>query len=235
MTNRYWEYPPSMATLISLIQQGLLVAPPYLVETWQGPVIDLGVWQKMDPGPLGAARNWAKGSTGGFLEVVAAPNAGETAALDSVQQWSVAPSGYGPNRIIRAANLEFVMSLWPLADIDNTWAFFGFSPVIFTGRAQANIAGFGLVGAGNALQTVTDNAGVETVNTGFGETLTNNNKFKVRASSGRIDFYLNEVLIATHLTNLPDIAAYVNLTLLAAGGAANIHLSSIRAWHEDSA
>jgi hypothetical protein len=101
-------------------------------------------------------------------------------------------------------------------------------------RTGNNIIGFGLIGG--ALQTITDDGGAETVNTGFGETMTDLNKFKIDIYANTVDFYLNETRIARHTTNLPNAPMYPNFYYpTGAGGPSIISLGIIRCWPEDIA
>jgi len=121
-----------------------------------------------------------------------------------------------------------------VANIDNTISFLGLTTGTADDRTTNNIIGWGL--NADVLQSVTDNAGVETTNTGFGETLTNWNKLAIDVYSGGVRFYINETLKATHIANLPDNPVYLNFYVdTEAGGAATIELGIIRAYIDDEA
>lgn len=208
---------------------------PYLAETWQDePAIDFTVWQIVNPA---AGTLWNSGPSGWmYLRANSVPNANNIARLRSVRRWVVGPGNYGTNSIVRGMCLEFDFMLTNLANWDNTQSFLGLGSGVADTRATNNIIGFGLVGAGNALQTVIDNGGAETVDTGFGEVLTNWNKLKIRITEDAIRFYLNEVLIASHAMDVPNIPMYIQFYCdTNAGGAAAINIGVVRAWHEDSA
>ncbi|GAH67684.1 unnamed protein product [marine sediment metagenome] len=55
-----------------------------------------------------------------------------------------------------------------------------------------------------------DRGSGETENTTFLEDLTLINKFRIEVYEGFVDFYLNEVLIAQHTTNIPNVPSYPN-------------------------
>lgn len=205
-----------------------------LLETWQDELgIDFTVWTTTNPA-TGAA--WSRGAVGAYLRATSVPVANEIARLRSVQRWVAAPDVYGVNTILRRLVFEFEMRLANLANLDNTQCLFGLTQGVADVRATPNIIGWALVGAGNALQTVTDDAGVETVNTGFGETLTNWNKFRIDVLGATVRFYLNEALVATHITNLPDFPFYLNFFVdTNAGGAATPEIGIVRVWTEDFA
>lgn len=200
------------------------------IETWQDEAgIDLTTWTVTDP-VTGTA--WVRGAVGGYLMAVVVPNASENGRLRSNQRWSIVPAAYGTNQIQRKFVLEFECYLQTVANIDNVNFFMGLTNGIANTRASNNIIGFGLVG--DALQTITDNAGAETVNTGFGETMINLNKFKIEVSLNSVVFSLNEVVIATHVTNLPNSTMWLNFYYpTEAGGASILSLGIIRCWTED--
>lgn len=211
-----------------------------LYEGWQDELgIDFTLWTLINPA-TGAA--WARGAGAGVmagsLRASAAPNANEVARLVGNQRWPVMPDLSGTNTILRVTELEWEMAIANLANLDNAISVFGFTPNQADTRVAQNIVAFALIGAGNALQSVTDLAGVETVNTGFGENLANLNKLKITvvqiAGVGTIQFYLNETLIASHITNLPDLPMYPNWYFdTGVGGACTPQIGIIRIWTED--
>lgn len=206
-----------------------------LYEGWQDEAgIDATIWTVTNPA-TGAA--WARGAIGELLMAYSSPNANENARIRSNQRWVADATLYGVNKILRRFCLEFEAHFIGFANFDNVNFFMGLTPAVGDTRATNNIGGFALVGGGNALQTLTDAGGAETVNTGFGENLLLTNKFKMDVSLNSIAFYLNEVLIATHVVNLPNNAPfYLNFYApTGAGGAATIRLGGIRAWYEDIA
>ena len=211
-----------------------------LYEGWQDRLgINLTLWSLTHP-----ATAWARGVGAGVAAaslVATAPLLiNEVARLVGNQQWPVMPNLAGTNTILRATEFEFEMTLSAVAQLVPATCFFGFTPNQADTRGNQNIIGFGLVGAppAQALQTVTDLAGVETVDTGFGETLANLNKFRIRAVQlagvAMVQFYLNEALIATHITNLPDLPMFPNWYLdTTALGACTPQLGIVRIWTKD--
>ena len=203
-----------------------------LYEGWQDEAgIDLTVWTLTNPA-TGVA--WARAADGADLMASSIPNANETARLRSNQRWVAAPTLYGINKVLRCLILEFEFQLANVANLDNTLCFFGLTPAIGNDRSSNNIIGFSLLA--DVLQSVTDLAGVETTNTGFGETLTNKNKLRIEILLNTVRFYINETLVASHVTNLPDQPMYLNFFAdTEAGGTATIKLGIVRAWLEDIA
>ena len=211
-----------------------------LFEGWQDELgIDFTLWSVTHPA-TGVA--WARGAGAGvmaaMLRASAAPNANEVARLVGNQRWPIGPDTFGTNTILRVVEFEFELAIANLANLDNTLTVLGLTPNQADSRASNNIVAFALVGAGNALQTVTDLAGVETVNTGFAENLANLNKLKITVVSvagvATIQFYLNETLIASHIANLPDLPMYPNFFFdTAAGGPCTPQIGIIRLWSED--
>lgn len=232
----------SIALALIILVLGQMGAPEIqYYEGWQDELgIDFTLWNPTNPA-TGAA--WARGAGAGVmadgLTATAAPNANEVARLVTTFRDPIGPDNWGINSILRLTHFEFEMTIANLANLDNAITIFGLTPNQADTRAANNIIAFALVGAGNALQTVTDLAGVETVNTGFGENLAAKNKFRITIRQtalgvGTIEFYLNEILIATHIANLPDLPMYKNWYFdTAAGGAATPQIGVNRLWTED--
>jgi len=189
-----------------------------LYEGWQDELgIDFTLWTVANP-----ATAWARGAGAGiavpFLVASAPLLINEVARLVGNQRWQLAPNIWGANTIIRLTTYEFEMTLSDVTQLVPGTCFWGLTPIQAANRATPNIIGFGLVGAApaQALQTVTDLLGIETVNTGFGENLAAYNKLKIvvltvaGVPTPTVLFYLNEVLIATHIANLPDLPMYPN-------------------------
>jgi len=201
-------------------------------EGWQDEAgIDANIWTVTNPA-TGTA--WARGAAGAYLRATSVPNANETCRLVSDQRWVVAPDIYGTNTILRSLVLEFELKLTNVANIDNVLSFLGLSTAANDNRGSNNIIAWGLTA--DVLQSITDDAGAETVNTGFGETLTNWNKLKIKVYSGHVKFFINEAEVADHPNNLPDFPMYFNFFVdTEAGGAATIEVGVIRCWMEDIA
>jgi hypothetical protein len=219
---------------LSILDIITLTAAPSInfYEGWQDETgIDPLVWTVTDPATGGA---WARGAVGAYLMAVVSPNANENGRLRSNQRWVCVPTVYDTNQILRRFTLEFESYLQLVANVDNTNFFMGLTNAVGATRASNNIIGFGMVG--DALQTITDDGGAETVNMGFGETMTDLNKFKIDIYRDSVDFYLNEALIARHITNLPNAPMYLNFYYpTEAGGPSILSLGVIRAWTGDIA
>ena len=202
---------------------------PSFVESWQDSTPNPTFWTPTDPA---TGTKWTIRSSASYLEIYSVPAANEVTRLVSNQRWVGAPLVYGPNTVYRRLNLEFEVKFTNVANIDNALSFFGLSTAQADVRTANNLISWALVG--DALQSLTDLAGVETVNTGFGETLTNWNKLRIRVYANAVEFYVNDVLRATHITNRPDYPWYLNFYVdTEGGGAATIELGAIRAWYED--
>jgi hypothetical protein len=202
-----------------------------LIETWQSPVgISELRWTLTQP-LTGAA--WAISASSGMQRATAVPAASENCRLVGNNAWSVAPTIYNTSTIIKKIIFEWVMQLTNVANMSNVSTFFGFTPTVVSTRTTNDIIGVALIGAGNALQTVTDLGGVETVNTGFGETLTNRNNFRMEIYRGHVVFFLNGTQIADHVANLPDQAMFPNFYILnGAGGASTPAIGVVKIYPE---
>lgn len=201
-----------------------------LYEGWQDEAgIDNTIWTVTNPA-TGAA--WSRGATGAYLRATSAPNANETCRLRSDQRWIAAPDVYGTNTVLRRLIIEFELRLTNVANIDNTLFFLGLTTGVADNRGSNNIIGWGLLA--DALRSITDDGGVETTDTGFGETLTNWNKLRIEISAGDVSFFLNETRVAQHTTNLPDFPFYLNFFIdTEGGGGATPEIGIIRVWTED--
>lgn len=215
--------PPAIAELGDMVDY-LWIPKVQMAESWQTLAIDPVIWTPTDPA-TGAA--WAAGTVGTILAAASAPNANETARLRSNHQWISNPGVFGVNTIVQRLRLCFEAQFTNIANIDNTLSILGgLSAGGVATRATDNIIVFGLVG--DALQTISDVGGVEETNTGFGETLTNWNKFRIDVSAGLVAFYLNEALIASHVVSFPDLPMFLNFFLdTEAGGAAAIRIGQV--------
>ncbi len=206
-------------------------------EGWQDELgIDFTLWNPTNP-----AIPWTRGAGAGVMAGGLAATTtlvlNEIARLPTTFRFPISPDLWGANSILRLVHFEFEMTLTNLANLDNTICFFGLTPNQGDDRADPNIIGFCLLA--NVLCTLTDLATVETANTGFGEDLTVKNKFRITirqtaALVGTVEFYLNEALIATHITNLPDLPMYINFVVDTNGGGGSVPQIGInRVWTED--
>jgi len=208
---------------------GIIMPRTSLHEDWQDFAIDPVIWTVANPA-TGAA--WGVDAVYvPHLMARTSPNANETARMRSNEVWVCGSGYYGNNTLLSKFSLAFEMRLNNVNHLDNGLTFFGLSSGGMATRATNTIICFALLA--DALQTVTDNAGVETVNTGFGETLTNHNLFQIEVIAGAVNFYLNRNLIATHITNIPNIPMYINFYAdTNALGAATIGIGQVLAWTE---
>ena len=198
-----------------------------LIETWSDLAIDPNIWTETDPATGGA---WNPSIVGPYIYCLTSPNAGETARLVGDYLWQLHSATPNLNQIVKKTVLEFSLVVGTVANVDNALTFFGWVPDVGNTRADDNIIGFGFVG--DALQTITDLGSTETVNTGFGETIGNHNKFKIEVYEGYADFYLNEVRIARHTTNIPNVPCYPNWFIDTEGGACALSLGIVKIWYE---
>lgn len=199
-----------------------------LIETWQDLLIDPNIWTETDP-VAGAA--WSPSVSGAFLDIITTPNANEFARLVGNHLWQLHSITPNLNLIVKRTIAEFSLVVGVPANLDNTLTFLGWTPDVGNDRSDNNIIGICLLA--DVLCTLTDSGGVETVNTGFGEDLTLRNKFRIEVYEGTVDFYLNEVLIATHATNIPNVPSYPNFFIdTDGGGPCALSIGIIKVWYE---
>lgn len=199
-----------------------------LIETWQDLLIDPNIWTVTDP-VAGAA--WAPAVAGAFIQCSTTPNANENARLIGDHLWQLHSITPNLNLIVKKTIMEWTMSIGVLANVDNTHAFFGWIPVAANTRDSDNIIGFCLLA--DVLATLTDSGGGETENTAFGEDLTLLHKFRIEVYEGNVDFYLDEVRIAQHTTNIPNVPSYPNFYIQTdAGGPCALPVGIIKIRYE---
>lgn len=227
------------AVIASLGQLGRPEMQHY--EGWQDELgIDMTLWNPTHPA---AGTAWSRGAGAGVmvqdLAATTVPGANETARLVSTFRFPTPTPLGGTNSILRLLHFEFEMTIANLANLDPAICVFGLTAGQADTRASNDIIALALIGAGNALQTVTRAGGVETVNTGFGEDLALKNKFRITVmrtalAVPTILFRLNEVLIATHITNLLSLPYYMNWFFdTGAGGNCTPQIGINRLWTED--
>ena len=228
-------YTPDAASSVIRYLKGILlsssiVAEPTnkLIESWQDLLIDANIWTVIDPA---TGIPWTPQVSGAFLYNVVTPNANEVARMRGNHWWVQNWNTPNLNLMVKKLVMEFELMIGVPANLDNTLCLFGILPSAVATRATNNIIGFGL--AADVLQTITDSGGAETVNTTFGETLTNHNKFRIEVIESAVRFYLNEVLIATHAANVPTVPMLPTFYYdTEAGGACALSHGIIRVWHE---
>ena len=198
-----------------------------LYESWQG-VFDDTIWARINPA---TGVPWDRGVSGSFLLHQCTPNADENARLRGLHYWVHNWLADPVNLLLKRLCIEWEMTLGVHTNVDNAISFWGWMPIAAGLRTTDNIIGFALIG--DALQTVTDAGGAETVNDTFGETMANHNKFKIVIEEGQILFFLNEQLIATHNTNVPTIPVLPNFYIdTEASGACAFVFGSLHIWQE---
>lgn len=217
------------SSLSTIISQG----NEWVTEYWQDAIesgIDIVKWNVTDPPSL----LWITYSANDRVYIGSVCGASETGRIVLNNKWQSNAGLATPlTSMVYSLTMEWEMKLNTVANLDNTKTFLGFTPGKTDDRSTNGIIGFGFTGAGSTLQTVTDSGGVETTNTGFGETLTNWNKFKIVIIPGAVYFYLNEILIATHTTHLVNSMLYPLLTIVSdAGGATNPYIGHIRIGYQ---
>ncbi len=231
----------SLAIALIILLVGQLGRPEIQYrEGWQDELgIDFTLWNLTHP----VGGNWGRGAGAGVmvdgLVADCALNANDIARLVTTFRDPIGPDNWGVNSILRLTHFEFEMTIDQVVRLDPDNCFFGLTPNQADRRVDDNIIGFAIIGAGFDLQTVTDLGGVETVNTGFGEDMALKNKFRITIGQtalgvGTVVFTLNETIIATHITNLPDLPMYKNWYFdTTAIGVVVPQIGINRLWSED--
>ena len=136
--------------------------------------------------------------------------------------------------IYQRVTMEWLMAFTSVANIDNTQMVAGLN-AIGAERSDINVACFCL--ASDALNTVTDAAGAETVTVVGGDaiTLTNFNRYKIVMRNGTVEFWVNNTLRNTHTANILAVATQATIGLRSeAAVTARLEFTDIRCWLSDT-
>lgn len=204
------------------LAQGILAlqGDALFFEDWgkeDSSVIDTEKWAIVCSGTGLASRSEA--TTYVYANLTGATNS-DTSRIRTNRRWRFGPDSWNTNSLVRKLVIEWEVQMATVASLDNTVCFMGFGNTSTATRAVDNIAGFILTA--DALNAITDDGGAETVSALGAPVLTNWHKLRMEvypsyrtgAWSGQVDFYVDEVLQATHTTaaaeNLPDQMMYLH-------------------------
>lgn len=186
---------------------------PVLSEFWASDVtgIDGNMWATSVAG-AGAVTRVVTDTDFLKVRVSTGDAAGaSTARLRTVVLFRATPTGFTTSGTPKRLVVQWEGKFTAVSAFDNATFFMGLSSSTTADRTTANIIGFGL--SGDAIQTVTDSAGVETTNLPAAITLTNRNEFRMEISrvggTNQVEFFINDVLQFTHNTNVPDVNGYL--------------------------
>lgn len=220
-----------------LTVEQLLEAGSVLYEDWrkeESSVVDERKWKVAGTGTgaitrtIGAAITVPK-----FYVALSGATNADTMRLRSNRRWDVGPDTWGTNTIYRKLIIEWEARIGTVASAENTTFFMGLGAATTATRASNNLVGFILTA--DALNSITDDGIGETISAVGAPVVANLHKLRLEIRAGGIvDFYVDEVLQATHTTNLPDQAMYLMFYMpqeAAANGAA-LDVGNIAAWYE---
>lgn len=179
----------------------------YISEMWHSEALSGIVWeQTLDTG------TGAIGVSDGYvywdIDTTAAGN--DDSYINSKYRFQCRPANFSDtNCTINKIFLEFELrTTGNLADITNAGFLLGFTETKANLNTQNNIAAFTLDGSDNLIAR-TDNDATDQDSSTITATLTNWNKFRIEAYATGYKFYLNQDLVATNETQVPDAAMYV--------------------------
>ena len=168
-----------------------------------------------------------------MIKVAVTVPASDTARLRTTYNFRATPSKFSSTSntsMVRGIFAEWEAKFTNVANINNASFFMGFSESITGTRATTDIIGFGL--SSDAIQTVTDASGTETVNAPSSITLTDRNLYKMAITENQVDFWINGNQVATHTTNLPDIMPHFMIyNASEGGGASTVDLGFCRVFY----
>jgi len=206
-------------------------------EGWQDEMgIDFTLWNLTHPATTPTIRGAGVAPMAGGLVATVDMILNETGRIVSTFRSPISPDLWGVNTILRLTHFEFVMAVQNPANLDNTLCFWGLSPNNDDDRADDNIIGF--IQVADAINCITDLAGAETL-TATATIQADKNKYRITimqtaALVGTVLFYVNETLVATHITNLPNLPMYMNWFFDTEGTGGSVNQLGInRLWTED--
>lgn len=200
---------------------------PCLMETWQDVVINPDYWVQDFGGTTGAIALSVAEEPYHKVILSGVANA-DTARLYTVPKWQLAPGVWNTATFLKTLEMEWEAKFDTPGDILEANFIMGLTAGAAADRTSMNIAGFIFDGAG-AINSLTDDAGTETVNTVGAPTVTNWNKYMIRAYRGAIEFWVNETMEARHITNLPDynVHGMFYLPQEAAANGGELHIANV--------
>lgn len=204
-----------------------------LREGWQDatpPGIDTNIWAETLTGTGGRARDLTEAPH--QKQVLTGPANADTARLYSVHRWSCGPTVWGSNLLYKRFLFGWEVKFASVASIDNTHFFMGLAPSAVATRATNELIGFILTA--DALNSLTDDGGVETVNAVGAPVLTNWHLLTIEVYAGGIVFYIDGAAVAQHTTNLPDYAFHLTwyLPQEAAANGGELHIGALGCYYE---
>lgn len=217
-------------------RQEEIIRSGFFLEDWSRettPVIDDAKWVVTGTGTGTVIRTVA---TNYIYAALSGATNTDTTRLRSTRRWRVGLDSWALTSINRKLIVEFEAQFGTVASIENTTFFAGLSASATATRATTNLAGWILTL--DALNAITNDGVGETVSAVGAPVVANWHKLRMEiyasfitgAWSGHVDFYVDEVLQATHTTalgeDLPDQAMYLNFyapqEAAANGGALNL-------------
>ncbi len=164
--------------------------------------------------------------------ILTGPANADTARLYSQQVWSAGPTVWGANTFWRRLMMIWSAKFTTVASIENTTFFMGLAPTVAATRATDDLIGFCLTA--DALNTLTDNGSVETLNAAGAPTLTDWHTYALEVYRGGVVFYVDGVPVQQHVTNLPDYNFRMTFYLPQEAGAngGQLHIGPVTCWNE---
>jgi len=206
---------------------------PYLVEFWETESLDPGVWEvTLDGAGTGAV---AEDSGYIFYDLDTEAVLGSDVFINTKYRWQTRPSVFGDtNCMIRKLILEFEARLTgTIANHDNQYFIMGFSATKSNYMGNNNIAAFIL--QTDDIATMTDKDGTDEIKTiASPPTATNWNKYRIEVYGTGYKFYVNETLVNTHETQVPNEAMYIVFGARAeSANTVGLDVGNVRAWYEE--
>lgn len=206
---------------------------PYLTEFWETEALSATVWEETLDGAGTGVFDVADGYM--YYDIDTENVLNSDAWLNTKYRWQSRPATFSDTN----TSIEKLIAEWEsritgnLADIVNANFLMGFTETKGNLNTSNNIAAFTLDGSDNLISR-TDNDGTDQDSGTLSATLTNWNKFRIEVYATGYKFYINETLVSTHETQVPDEAMYLVLGTRSDGvGAVGLDIGNVRIWHEE--
>jgi len=188
------------------------------IDLFEREAIDMNKWVIFEDGLPGISDVGVTEENGYiFADIDVSTNNGADAGLFGKRRWKMRPDNFGDtNDRIAQMVFEFIARVNVSSSVSeciiNSHFLMGLSSTQSFLNTEDNIALFTLVD--DTLTARTDESGTdEDTDVSAGITITDWNKYKIVVYADGVAFYINDTLVATHTTRVPNEGAYPVFTI----------------------
>lgn len=192
-------------------------------------VLDSEIWTEVSSGTGNLTY-----STSGIINLKTGATSGGVMGIMNLQNFPISNRSIGSENQFSSFNLEFSAKLNNADSVDDSAFIMGLQSDISANktRTDANVVGFIL--NSNLLSALCDASGTEEItDISEGIDIENWNTYRIKnVNSERYEFYVNNVLVATHSTSLPSLSR-INFYFKNDDNVdCNLGIVGIRSWFE---